>query len=68
MSVEPSTREKLALPLGREMQLEIQRLKKANADLIHMLKVAEVHLGWGDCTLDNLHKSILEFLAQQEAE
>jgi len=35
-------------------------------ELIAALKVAEVHMGWGDCTLENVHKMIRAAIQKAE--
>jgi len=43
---------------------EMATLRAINAELLHMLEVAEAHLEWGDCTLDLLHRDIRALVAK----
>lgn len=41
--------------------------KHASApELLEALKMAEVHLGWGDCSLDNVHRICRAAIAKAE--
>ncbi len=46
----------------------IIKLKAENARLREALEVAEPHIGWGDCTLENVHKMIKKTLQQTSAD
>jgi chromosome segregation ATPase len=37
---------------------ELARLKQEREGTIAILKMADVHLGWGDCSLENVHNEI----------
>ena len=35
-------------------------------DLLEACKLAEVHLAWGDCTLENVHRILRAAIAKAE--
>lgn len=39
------------------------RIIEQRNKLLHMLKIAEVHIGWGDCTLRNIHEDAQKLIA-----
>jgi hypothetical protein len=42
----------------------ICRAVNSHYELLEALMVAEVHLGWGDCSLDNVHRMCREVIAK----
>jgi hypothetical protein len=46
---------------------EIKRLKEIIVEMTHALKVADVHIGWTDCSLENVHKIVRAAIAKAES-
>jgi len=50
------------------LEQENKDLRTINADLLAACRLADVHVGWGDCSLENVHRVIRAAIAKAEAD